>query len=104
MITKNVSIYRCAGVDVAGNYSNNTKVRQLESIPSNPVVHPGSGSQADGWTSSHDMGISLNPLVYDEHHIEHLAAHDDMQNFVHEAFSPTFEWTMDANYPSSNGF
>jgi hypothetical protein len=50
------------------------------------------------------MGIFPNPLVYDEHHIEHLAAHDDMRNFVHEAFSPTFDWTMGGNYPSSNGF
>ena len=83
-------------VDTSSTHSNNGKVRQLENIPSNPAVPSGPASQTDGWTSSHDMGISPNPFIYDEHHMEHLSAHDDMRNFVHEAFSPTFDW--------SNGF
>lgn len=99
-------VHTCLNLELRIDHTKYDKVRQIESIPSIPGVNPssGSGSQMGDWASSQDTGAQLNALVYDENHIEHLIAHDDMRNFVHDAFSPTFDWMMGSQYPPSSGF
>lgn len=49
------------------------------------------------------MDEPLHPFAYDEHHIEHLTAHEDLRHLVHEAFSPNLDWPMSNDYSSAKG-
>lgn len=80
------------------------ELRQLESIKSHEALPSGSDSRHDDWTSTYDSGLSSHPSTYDEQHIEHVTAHEDLRNFVHEAFSPHFEWPMSGDHHASRGF
>jgi hypothetical protein len=70
-------------------------VRRLESIKSNEAMQPRSDPMSENWTSSYETGGSPFPFRYDEQHIEHVTAHEDLRNLVHEAFSPSFDWNED---------
>lgn len=69
------------------------ELRRLESIKSNKPEQSGGVSSSGNWTTL-DPGGSSSMFALDEHHIEHLTAHEDLRNFVHDAFSPNFDWPM----------
>ena len=72
------------------------ELKRLESIKSigaeqGSAITSTSGDPSSGLHTQHSWDMLGQPLEYHEHQIDHLTTHEELRDFVHEAFSPSLD-------------
>lgn len=92
------------------------ELKRLESIKSLPGQQSGTESTAGASSAREESSGGLHtqnswnmmdqPLEYHEHRLDHLTTHEELRDFVHEAFSPNLDpWAPPGNdFQSGHGF